>query len=112
MDGEKILVDIIEAKVQNKDLNSTGSVVPGSMKMRGILKQARWTYLDEDEIHVLLFDDRGPTDINDTIAYPDREGRLENDELWCAPVHRFEVDEGDWRIYGLVLEKTWVKDEY
>jgi hypothetical protein len=112
MDGEEILVNIIEAVVQNAGSNTTGSVVSGSIKMRGMLKQARWFYLDEDELHILLFDGRGPTDINDSIAYPDCVETFKGNEIWCVPVHRFEVDEGDWRIYGLILEKTSVKGEY
>jgi hypothetical protein len=76
-----------------------------------MLKEARLFYLDEDELHILLFDDRGPTDINDSIVYPDCVETSKDNELWCVPVHRFEV-EGDWRIYGLVLEKTSAKGEY
>jgi hypothetical protein len=113
MDGEAILVNIIEAVVQNAGSNDTGSVVSGRIKMRGMLKQTRLFYLHEDEIYMLLFDGRGPKDTNDSIAYPDcAERSKDNDELWCVPVHRFEVEEGDWRIYGLILEKTPVKGEY
>lgn len=104
MDGEEILVSIVEAVVQNAGSNTTRSVASGSIKMRGLLKQARLFSLDEDELHVLLFNGRGPTDINDSIAYPDRIEAYKSDELWCVPIHRFEVEEGDWRIYGLVLE--------
>jgi len=113
MDGEAILVSIIEAVVQNAGSNDTGSVVSGRIKMRGMLKQTRLFHLHEDEIYMLLFDGRGPKDTNDSIAYPDCvEGSKDNDELWCVPVHRVEVEEGDWRIYGLILEKTRVKSEY
>ncbi|KAE8445555.1 hypothetical protein EG329_013319 [Mollisiaceae sp. DMI_Dod_QoI] len=112
MDGEEILVSIVEAVVQNAGSNTTRSVASGSIKMRGLLKQARLFSLDEDELHVLLFNGRGPTDINDSIAYPDRIEAYKSDELWCVPIHRFEVEEGDWRIYGLVLEETSVKGEY
>ena len=112
IDGEEILVSIIEAVVQNSGSNTAGSVVSGSIKMRGMFKQARWVYLDEDELHVLLFDGRGPTDINDSIVYPDCVETTKCNELWCVPVHRFKVEEEDWRIYGLVLEKTSVKGEY
>ena len=106
MEGEEILVTILEAVVQNAGPNTTGSVVSGYIKMRGMLKQARWVYLEEDEMHILLFDGRGPTDVNDSAAYPDCGEVSKEDEVWCLPVHRFEVVEGDWRIYGLVLEKT------
>jgi len=108
------LVDIIEAVVQDAEFNTTaiGSVVSGTIKIRGMLKQTRMVYLDEDELYILLFDGRGPTDVNDSIAYPDCVETTKCNELWCVPVHRFEVEEGDWRIYGLVLQRTSVKGEY
>jgi len=114
IDGEEILVDIIEAVVQDAESNTTaiGSVVSGTIKIRGMLKQTRLVYLDEDELYILLFDGRGPTDLNDSIAYPDCVETTKCNELWCVPVHRFEVEEGDWRIYGLVLQSTSVKGEY
>lgn len=112
LDGEEILVDIIEALVVYAGSNTTGAVVSGSIKLRGMLKQARWCYLDEDELQVLLFDGRGPMDINDSIAYPDYVETAKDNEIWCVPVHRFEMEKGDWRIYGLVLEQTSVKGEY
>lgn len=71
IEGEQILVSIIEAVVHNEGSDTTGSVLSGRMKMRGMLKKAQLFYLDEDELHILLFDGRGPTDINDSIAYPD-----------------------------------------
>lgn len=113
MEDEEILVTILEASAQNSGPNITGSVVSGYIKMRGILKQARWVYLEDDEIYILLFDGRGPTDVNDSIAYPDYREVSKDDEVWCLPVHRFEIEKGDWRIYGLVLQKTFSeKGEY
>lgn len=113
LEGEDILVGIIEDVVQSAGSNTTGSVVSGSIQILGKLKQAPLCYLYEDELYVLLFDGRGSTGVNESMAHPDcTERTFKGGEVWCIPFHCFEFEKGDWRIYGLVLEKKAVEGEY
>lgn len=100
--GEEILINILEARTETVTSDKTGQCTDGFLKIRGMLKEAHWAWWDDGEMYTLMFEG---VRADFTIALPDCLDFVTEDVVYCMPVHRFELDPDEPRLYGLVLGK-------
>jgi hypothetical protein len=101
--GQRILIDVLDVQVETTTADRTGECTGGSLKLRGILKPVQWAWIEEDELYSLFLDDE---QLDFSIAFPDRKDNVNSDTVFCLPIHMFEVDEDEPRLYGLILQLT------
>lgn len=103
IEGERTLIDTLDAQVVNIGPDAFGPVLSGFIKLRGLLKPASWLWLEDDELFTLVLDSENA---NDSYAFPDYMEMSTQSSVFCLPVHTFDLEPGEPRTYGLVLEET------
>jgi hypothetical protein len=101
LEGERILVEVLDAHIETATTDTTGQCTGGSVKLRGILKPVQWSWIPEDELYSIFLDG---DQLDFSIAFPDHMESVTSDTVFCLPIHTFDLDVEEPRLYGLVLE--------
>lgn len=101
--GEQILIEILDVQITSVGPDVTGQVSGARLFLRGLVKPAGWTWLEDDQLYALIFDGQNA---NDSYAFPDEESALMSTDVFCLPIHTFDLSVDERRTYGLVLGST------
>lgn len=103
INGEQILIKLLDVHITAVGPDVTGQVSGARLFLRGLLKPASWKWLDDDQLYTLILDGQNA---NDSYAFPDEESVLASADVFCLPVHTFDLGVDERRTYGLVLGST------
>jgi hypothetical protein len=103
LEGEKILIDVLEVHVETATADTTGQCTGGFLKLRGVLKPVQWAWIEENELYSLFLEG---DQMDFSIVFPDRVDYVTSDTVFCLPIQMFDVEVEEPRLYGLVLEMT------
>lgn len=111
IEGEKILIEVLDAQTYSLTADRTAQCKGGLIRLRGFLKPAKWARVEDDDLHFLIFDDGESSDgsydgIYQSIAFPDYIDISQSPNIFCLPIHTFELADEESRTYGLILESV------
>lgn len=115
MEGAKTLIDVLDVQSHTVNADATSQCTGGLLRLRAFLKPAKWEKLEDDELYFLIFDSGGSGGSGDgtyegiyqSIAFPDYIDISQSPNIFCLPIHTFELNDEESRTYGLILEGGW-----
>jgi hypothetical protein len=118
MEGAKILIEVLEVQSHTVNADPTSQCTGGLLRLRAFLKPAKWEKVGGDELYFLIFGSEGSEGsggsgssgdgiyegIYQSIAFPDYIDISQSPDIFCVPIHTFELNDEESRTYGLILE--------